>query len=188
MQPVTTSEIKNIAEYELVRPEWRRQVMALKDRRRIHVGDHVTFLFENHQTIVYQIQEMMRAERLVRPEEIANEVAVYNELIPARGELSATLLIEYETPAERDVRLRELVGLERHVWLEVQGQRVLARFDDRQMSPERLSAVQYLKFQLTPQQAKTFPQDARLIIDHPHYRAEQTLSAEQRAELAPDLE
>jgi len=142
MEPVDISEIKNIDDYELVRPHYRPFMMALKDRRRIRVGEHMTFQFENHATVLYQTQEMMRAERMVRPEEIAHEVKTYNVLIPGCGEPSATLLIEYEIPAERDARLRDLVGLEHRIWLEVQGQRSTARFDDRQMSRGRLSAVQ----------------------------------------------
>ncbi len=102
MRPVTVAEIKNLAAYELEREHWRPWVMALKEKRRVRVGDHLTFLFENHETVRYQIQEMIRIERIVKPAEIAHEVETYNELIPGAGELSATLLIEYETPAERD--------------------------------------------------------------------------------------
>ena len=130
MRPIEVSEIKHIADYEILRPEWRPKMMALKDRRRIRVGDNLTFLFENRDTVRYQIQEMMRIERLQNPHEIAHEVATYNDLIPATGELSACLLIEYETPAERDVWLHNLLGLEHHIWLETGGQRSLtiARF------------------------------------------------------------
>jgi hypothetical protein len=187
MRLVEVSEIKNIAEYELVRPAWRPQIMALKDRRRICLGEHLTLLFENHETVLYQIQEMLRIERIVKPKEIAHEVTTYNELIPADRELSATLLIEYDTSAERAVRLRELLGLEDHLWLEVAGRRSRARFDDRQMSPERLSSVQYLKFQLSPEQVTEFPQGAKLIVDHPQYRAECALAARHLRELAQDL-
>lgn len=187
MRPVDLSEIKNIAEYELLRPQWRPQVMALKERRRVRVGGHLTFLFENQATVRYQIQEMMRIERIVKPEDITHEVNTYNELIPAAGELSASLLIEYETSAERDVRLRELLGLEHHIWIEVNGRRSPARFDDRQISTDRLSAVQYVKFQLTPDQVAKFPQGAKLVADHPKYSVEQALSADQLAELVADL-
>ncbi len=118
MRPIAVSEIKNLVEYELERETWRPQVMALKDRRRIRVGDHLTFLFENRDTVRYQIQEMLRIERIVKPAEVAHEVETYNELIPAAGELSACLLIEYESPEERDIRLRELLGLEDHIWIQ----------------------------------------------------------------------
>jgi hypothetical protein len=130
---------------------------------------------------------MMRIERLQNPREIAHEVATYNDLIPAPGQLSASLLIEYETSEERDVWLRALLGLEHHIWLETGGQRLQAKFDDRQISTERLSSVQYLKFQLTPTQVEAFPLAAKIVIDHPRYPAEVPLTPTQLHELAPDL-
>ena len=188
MQPVTVAEIKNIAEYELEREHWRPRVMALKEKRRVRVGDHLTFLFENHDTVRYQIQEMMRIERIVKPADIAHEVETYNELIPGAGELSATLLIEYETPAERDARLREMLGLEEHVWLVIGDlPPVRARFDTRQMSASRLSSVQYLKFALTPAHAAQFPGGARIFVDHPHYYADRALTLAEPTELTNDL-
>ncbi len=188
MEPVTVSEIKNLAEYELERERWRPVVLALKDRRRVRVGGHLTFLFENHDTVRYQIQEMIRIERIVKPEEIAHEVATYNELVPGPDDLSASLLIEYETPAERDVRLRELLGLERHLWLVVDGcAPAPAVFDNRQISTERISSVQYLKFRLTPEQAAAFPGGARIVVDHPKLQAEHRLTPAELAELSQDL-
>jgi hypothetical protein len=188
LQTIDISEIKNIAEYELERPAWRPVVMALKERRRIRVGDHLTFLFENRDTVRYQIQEMMRIERLVKPREVAHEVETYNELIPKPGELSASLLIEYETPGERAVKLRELLGLEDHVWLAVNGAPPsCARFDDRQISTGRISSVQYLKFKLAPEAIARWRAGARLRIDHPAYPAERIFSALEVEELANDL-
>ncbi len=188
MRPVAVSEIMNLAEYELEREHWRPVVMALKDRRRVRVGGHLTFLFENHDTVRYQIQEMIRIERIVKPEEIAHEVGTYNELVPGKNELSASLLIEYETPAERDVKLRELVGLENHIWLAVGGlPRVQAVFDGRQIATDRISSVQYLKFRLPAEQAARFPQGASIVVDHPRYMAEHPLTARELAELSQDL-
>ena len=164
-------------------------MMALKDRRRIRVGDHMTFLFENHDTVLYQIQEMMRIERTVEPAAIRHEVDTYNELIPQKGELSATLLIEYESPEERQPALHELLGLENHIWIVVGGQPPApARFDTRQISTTRLSSVQYIKLPLTPAQRGSWGMGARLVIDHPKYSAETVLTREQLAELAGDFE
>jgi hypothetical protein len=187
MRPVNVSEVKNIAEYELLRPAWRPEIMALKEWRRVSLGEHFTLLFENRETVLYQIQEMMRIERIVKPEEIAHEVETYNELIPGPGELSATLLIEYETPEERALRLHALLGLESHIWLECAGRRCQARFDDRQASAERLSSVQYVKFPLLPEQIAEFSRGAQLIVDHPHYQAKWTLTPAQLCELHRDL-
>lgn len=188
MQPVDISEIKNIADYELERDAWRPHVLALKERRRIRLGDHLTFLFENRETVRYQIQEMMRIERIVRAQDIAHEVATYNELIPAQGELSASLLIEYETEAERNVKLRELLGLERHLWVEVTGAgRTPAIFDERQIATDRISSVQYVKFRLTEAQQKNWSQGASLVSDHPSYPAQRNFSEVELAELAADF-
>ena len=188
MRPIEVSEIKNIAEYELERPELRPNMIALKDRWHVRVGGHLTFLFENRETVRYQIQEMMRIERIVRPAEIAHEVETYNELIPTEGELSATLLIEFETAEERDVRLRQLIGIEDHIWLAAgDTPPAPARFDNRQIAERKVSAVQYLKFQLSPEQAAAFKTGARLVVDHPAYQAERELTAAEREELAGDL-
>jgi hypothetical protein len=188
MQPVDLSEIKNIAEYEIERETWRPTVLALKERRRIRLGDHLTFLFENRDTVRYQIQEMMRIERIVRPQDIAHEVATYNELIPAQGELSASLLIEYESEAERNVKLHELLGLEKRLWLEVTGAgKTPAIFDDRQIATDRISSVQYVKFRLTDAQQNNWNQGASLVSDHPHYPARRILTQAETAELASDF-
>lgn len=189
MSPVKLHEIKDIAAYELERDQWRPRLITLKEKRRIRVGEHLTFLFENRDTVRYQIQEMMRIERMVQPDAIRHEVDTYNELIPFRGELSATLLIEYESPKERDVKLRELVGLEGHVWITVADQPpAKARFDTRQIATDRLSAVQYLKFPLTPEQRSRWMAGARIVITHPDYPADQALTPEQLSELAADFD
>jgi Protein of unknown function (DUF3501) len=189
MNPVELREIQDIAAYELERKTWRPQIMALKDRRRLRVGAHVTFLFENRETVRYQIQEMMRLERIVEPDAIRHELDTYNELIPLRGELSASLLIEYDSPEERAVALHDLLGLENHVWMAVgDGLPSRARFDTRQISTDRLSSVQYVKFPLTPEQRARWRDGARIVIDHPKYPAEQPLTSQQLEELGQDLQ
>jgi hypothetical protein len=189
MKPIDPSEIKNIADYEVERRTLRPEMIALKDRRRVCVGGHLTFLFENRETVRYQIQEMMRIERIVDRDAIRHEVDTYNELIPFRGELSASLLIEYESEEERRVRLHELLGLESHVWMVVGDQPpAQARFDTRQISTDRLSSVQYLKFSLTPEQRACWRQGVRIRVDHPALAAEQQLTPEQLSELEKDFE
>jgi hypothetical protein len=188
MQPVTLEEVKNIAEYELWREQWRPRMIAMKDRRRVRVGGHQTFLFENHDTVLYQVQEMMRIERIVRRHEIEHEIHTYNELIPKTNGLCASLLIEYETPELRAVWLRKLLGLENHVWFVVgETAPVKACFDTRQISTDRISSVQYVSFQFSAEQAKLFPSGAKLVVDHPEYQAETVLTAAQLAELSGDF-
>src|ERR1700688_657266 len=129
-------EILPLADYERVRDRLRPLFIHEKERRRLHVGSHLTFIFENAQTAWYQIEEMIRTEKMAEREAIQHEIDTYNELIPAVGELAATLLIEYADPQERDAALTRLVGLERHLWLKIGEKRIAARFDDRQISDE----------------------------------------------------
>ncbi len=188
MKPVEISEIKSIADYEIGREVLRPQVLALKERRRIRLGDHLTFLFENRETVRYQIQEMMRIERITGTKEILHEVETYNELIPAQGELSASLLIEYETPEERSVKLKQLLGLEKHLWVEVPGAgRTPSIFDTRQIGEERISSVQYVKFRLTQAQQSAWGKGTALISDHPCYQARHELTSVELAELESDF-
>ena len=188
MKPVELSEIRNIADYEIEREQWRPQVLELKERRRIEVGGHLVFLFENHETVRYQIQEMMRIERMVKPEDIRHEVDTYNELIPQASEISATLLISYPSPEERDIRLRELLGLENHIWIQVADlPRTRARYDTRQIATDRISSVQYLKFPLSQDQARRWMDGAKFVVDHPACQIEQPLTQQELEELSGDL-
>ncbi|MDB5108287.1 MAG: hypothetical protein JWM69_1228 [Candidatus Binatus sp.] len=146
MKPINFEQTLSLMDYERLRPVLRPMLIHEKARRRLGVGTHLTFLFENAQTVWYQVQEMIRTEKMTARDAIQHEVDTYNELIPRRGEIAATMLIEYADPRERDAALRRLVGLERHLWLVVGGQRFAASFDDRQMSMERISAVQFVRF------------------------------------------
>jgi hypothetical protein len=193
MQPIEMNEILNIADYELERETLRPKIMALKARRRFPVGPHLTFLFENRDTVRYQIQEMMRIERIVKTADIAHEVETYNELLPQPGELSGCLLVEYETPEEHAIKLTELLGLDDHVWIQVGDlPRSNVRFDSRQIATDRISAVQYIKISLTPSQMAQWQEAGRsgrirLIVDHPKYNHQHTLTPEQAQEVAEDF-
>ena len=148
MKPITPLEVLPVTTYDRVRPLLRPLCIAEKARRRLAVGPNLTLMFENRQTVWYQIHEILRTERIFEDAAINAEVETYNELLPRPGELFATLLIEYAEPAERDVQLARLVGLERHLWMVLDGRRVGARFDERQMSPDQVSAVQFIAFPL----------------------------------------
>jgi hypothetical protein len=182
MRSVAREEIVDYQTYEESRPELRRQVMTEKALRRIHVGDHLTFLFETRQTIRYQIQEMMRAERLVKEAEIAHEIETYNEVLGGPGELGCTLLIEIDDPARRDVLLREWLALPAHVYVKLEdGEKVRAKHDPRQVGEERLSSVQYLKFDTGGRTPVAVGSDLPALV------CETALSDEQREALAQDL-
>jgi hypothetical protein len=182
MRQVSRSEIVDYQSYEDGREAFRRVVMAQKARRRIHVGEHLTFLVENPLTIRYQIQEMMRAERIVRESDIKHELDTYNAILGDDGELGCTLLIEIDDPAERAVKLREWYALPERVYAVLEdGTRIAAAFDPAQRGADRLSSVQYLRFPLNGQVPVAFG------VNHPEMRAETRLTEDQRAAIAEDL-
>ncbi len=147
MKTVERSEILDYVTYEEQRTAIRASAMRAKDARRIHVGPHLTFLFENHETIRYQVLEMVRAERMVREADILHEIETYNELLGRGGDLGCTLLIEIDDPAERAVKLGQWLSLTRHLYLKLEdGTKARPSFDPRQVGDSRLSSVQYLKF------------------------------------------
>jgi hypothetical protein len=179
---VRRDEVLPYEAYERSRAELRPAVMEAKRRRRVHVGGVLTFLFENTATIRYQVQEMVRAERMTREADIQHELETYNELLGARGELGCTLLIEIEDPAARDATLRAWLGLPAHLYLRLDdGTRVRPRFDPRQVGDDRLSSVQYLKFDV---QGRV---PVAVGADLPALTAETSLDAEQREALRQDL-
>jgi hypothetical protein len=194
MRRVALADVKNLHEYELIRDDWRKDVIAVKAKRRVLLGDIMSLLFENRLTVLNQVQEMCRAERLAKPEAVQQEIDVYNDLVPAPGELSATLLVEITEEAHIQPRLDALVGLSsgRHVWLELNGRKIFARFLEGQGREDRISAVQYLRFPIgvDPLDARALasgPAPVILRVDHPGYRASTVLSPAIRAEIAGDL-
>jgi hypothetical protein len=147
MQPVDRASILDYVTYEERRERIRARVLAEKSVRRVHVGGVLSFLFENTETVRYQIQEMVRVERMVKESDIQHEIETYNELLGGPGELGCTLLIEIDDPGERAVKLQAWMELPWHVYAKLEGgEKVYARFDERQIGEERLSSVQYLKF------------------------------------------
>ena len=193
MKPITFEETLSLADYERVRARLRPLFIHEKERRRLTVGSHLTFIFENAQTVWYQVQEMIRTEKMTARDAVQHELDTYNELIPAPGSLSATLLIEYAESAERDAALRRLVGLERHLWLTLGAARIAASFDDRQMSTERISAVQFVRFAPAGGiDAEEFSElaargEAAIVADHPSLAARGAISGPLAGALAEDL-
>ena len=182
MRPPRREEILDLSTYERARAELRPAVLEAKRRRRVHLGDRLTFLFENTATIRYQIQEMIRAERMVKEAEIAHELQTYGELLGGPGELGATLLIEIPDPDERDRRLREWLALPSHVYLKLEGgERVHPRFDPRQVGTDRLSSVQYLVFDVKGRVPVAVGCDLGPLV------GEQPLTEEQLEALREDL-
>lgn len=182
MRRVERSEIVDYVTYEDERDAYRAQVLEVKRTRRIHVGEYLTFLFENPTTVRYQVQEMMRTERIVRERDIAHELETYNDLLGAEGELGCTLFIEIEDPDERDVKLRQWLELPDHLYLRLDdGSQVRPRHDPHQRGDDRLSSVQYLKFGVGTQSP------VAIGVDLSGLTAETKLTDEQRTALSRDL-
>lgn len=193
MKPIEVDEILNLHEYEKVRDERRRRVIALKTVRRVNVGRHLSFVFENRETVWFQIQEMCRTERIVDEAKIAEEVEVYNALLPAPGELSATMMIEITDGAQIQAVLDGLRGIDTgaHVHLEVGPQRVPALFEAGHSDEEsgKISAVHFVRFPLPPAARRIFRQaQVVLVVEHPNERARTVLTPATQASLAGDLE
>lgn len=190
MRKLTLADIKDLREYERGREAFRSEIIAMKKRRRIPLGDLMTIVFENAATMRFQIQEMARAERLLRDEQIEHELATYNELIPGTGELSGTLFIEITDDEALQYWLPRLVGIHEHVLLVAGDESSRGRAQDieRLTREDTTTTVHYLTFTVdSTQQAAFADGPVRLVVDHPEYQADVTLSGEQRDELAGDL-
>jgi len=191
MEKLTLADIKDMRAYERERPEFRSRIIAMKKRRRIHLGELLTITFENTDTMRFQIQEMARVERMVTDEQIEHEVETYNELIPEPGELSGTLFIEIDDKAKLYEWLPKLVGIQRGLSFRLGGAGEVAAVpldEERLTREEATTTVHYLKFPFTPQQVDAFQRGpVHLVVDHPNYRADVELTDEHREELAGDL-
>jgi hypothetical protein len=189
---LATSEILNLVEYERVREARRRELIEMKRSRRVQVGRHLTFVFENRETVWFQIQEMVRAERIVDEAKIAEEVEVYNSLLPGSGQLAATMLIEITEPSQIKPVLDTLLGIDTrdYVKLTVGPHVIVGDFETGHSDEERgkLSAVHFLRFALPPEARRIFASaEVALVVEHPNERARAVLSEETRRSLARDL-
>lgn len=190
MRKLTRADIRGPKQYAAIRDDLRKRVIEMKRVRRVSVGPQVTIVFENRATMIFQIEEMCRAESISEPEKIQEEIDVYNKVLPDDGQLGATLLIPITDEAQIASTLQRLVGLHEHVWLVVGGERIKAEFDPEQFQTDKLAAVQYLKFTLSPTAGKALATPGTAVaiaIDHPNYRHEARLGEPSRESLAQDL-
>jgi hypothetical protein len=195
MSTIQLTDIKNLVEYEKARETMRARVIALKARRRVVLGNQLSLLFENRETVVYQIQEMMRTERIVDDAKIQDEIDAYAPLLPTPGELSATLFIEIPELArltQEQVRqtVNRFQGIDRALSLRIGAAVVPAEFEGGHSKEEKMAAVQYVRFKVDAAARAALAdaaQPARVVADHVNYQAEAPLSADTRAELLADL-
>jgi len=192
MEKLRVADLWKLEDYAERRPAFRRQVIEHKKNRKLHLGPHLTLLFEDRLTIHYQVQEMLRVERIYERAAIEDELEAYNPLIPDGTNWKATCLIEYEDPAERVRRLAELKGIERGIWTQVgEGARTYAVADeDLERSNEtKTAAVHFLRFELDAAARAAVKNGApiRFGVDHPAYRYEVVAPEAVRAALVADL-
>ena len=192
MPPITRSEILPLSEYELIRPHFRARVIEEKRVRRLLLGENASVVFENRDTVLLQIQEMLRTERISSEPAVLHELETYNELIAGPDQLSFTLFIEIPDRDERERRLVELAGLEAAVQLEVDGATLPAVQElPAGYRPDRTTAVHYFKVNLGPQAAQSMRAGTArvaLVIAHPRWRQRTELGKENLAALAADLQ
>jgi len=191
---LSPADLMTLEQYARERAAFRTRLLAHKRNRQLSVGPHCMWLFEDRLTIQYQVQEMLRAERIFEPEGITEELGSYNPLIPDGGNWKVTLLIEYSDPAERRVALARLKGVEDRCWVQVAGhQRVFAIADEdlERENDEKTSAVHFLRFELDNRMRGDLRAGAALGVgvDHDHYRFSiEPVPNDVRASLIADLD
>jgi len=189
VRPITRRDIKGPALYAPIRDDYRNRIIELKKPRRVIVGDRVEIVFDNRLTLTYQVEEICRLENLVRDDQIEAEVALTNQLMPTEDSLAATLLIPLPPEEDARVALRALVGLDEHVLVHVGPHAIRAASEPGRSTDEKISAVQYLRFPLSPEAKAALRSAGTAVaveIDHPAYRHRVACTEELRASLAAD--
>jgi hypothetical protein len=192
MEKLSRDSLYSLEKYAEVRPEFRQQVMEHKKSRRVPIGEHATLYFEDKLTMQYQVQEMLRAERIFEAEGINEELDAYNPLIPDGSNLKATFMIEYQDVEERKQALSQLIGVERQVWLRVGDlDKVypIANEDLERETEEKTSSVHFLRFEFTPEMIVAAQSGAtmRAGIDHDYYTQDVQLAQDVRDSLTRDF-
>lgn len=189
---LTRDKLYSLEQYARIRPEFRARVMEHKKHRRVPLGDHAALYFEDTLTMQYQVQEMLRLERIFEPEGIQEELDVYNPLIPDGSNWKATFMVEYADEAQRKQALARLIGIEKAVWVQVEGfgkVHPIANEDLDRETEDKTASVHFLRFELTPEMVAAVKQGATVSagIDHPACHEKTELPPTVRGALAADL-
>jgi hypothetical protein len=194
MKKIERSELLGLGEYEQIRPRFLARIIGEKKERRVVVSDEISAVFENRDTVLFQIQEMLRTERITKEAAILHELETYNELVPGEAELSATMFVEIPDAATRERRLVELAGLEKNIALDVLGTKIAARNETRGVLPDRTTAVHYIKFSLGEELASRLAARAKegegamiFVLEHPNLRVKKEIPAATVRSLVEDL-
>ena len=190
---ISRDSLMSLEAYHKARPEMRKQIIEHKKIRTVHLGNHISLLFEDELTLRYQVQEMLRIEKIFEDEGIQSELDAYNPLCPEGSNFKATMLIEYGNVAERRVALSKLIGVEDKLFIQVEGQpRVYAIADEdlERETEEKTSAVHFVRFELTAPMKSALNNGAQMMLgcDHPNYPAHvEELPADTLSALLKDL-
>ena len=192
MKSLASDTLMNIIEYEKVRHTYRQDIIAYKKNRRISLGPNIMVTFENEKTLTFQIQEIMRAERLVHDEQIQEEVDVYNTIMPPENGLSATLFIEVVEEAKIRPVLNKFIGLTDHqtLYLDINGEKVYAEFEQGREEENKISSVHYVQFLFSNEQKNNFTDsesETKLGIDYKDYKYTETVPDGLQRSLCEDL-
>ncbi len=193
MGKITADSLLSLEAYHKARPQIRERIIALRRRRTVHLGDHLTLIFENEELMRYQIQEMLRVEKIFESEGIQDELDAYNPLVPDGSNFKATMMIEYTVESERRSALARMRGIESRVFVEVEGQpRVYAIADEdlERTTEDKTSAVHFLRFELSDDMCTALKSGAQMKVgcDHKEYPMHlDTLPPETLAELVTDI-
>lgn len=191
MEKITLADVRPLPQYEAMRDAMRAHIIDLKKQRRVPLGDRISLVFENRETVLYQVQEMVRAERMTSPEAIQAEIDVYGRSVPERNELSATMFIEITDREAIRPELDRLIGVNERLRLRIGDHHVIPGvFEPGWSREDRIAAVQYVKFPLTAEQAESFKaghEPVFLEVDHPAYKASTRIEDTVRQALAREL-
>ena len=180
MEKLNKSDLFSLEEYSINRDSFRKKVLEEKQHRKVYIGEHVVLLFENKNTIQYQIQEMLRIEKIFDAEGIQEELDAYNPLIPDGSNLKAVMLIEYPDVEERKEKLKILKGIERKIWIKVGSHNKVFAIADEDLEREdetKTSAVHYLRYEFSPSMINDWKNDSSIVmgIDHENYQSSETI-------------
>ena len=193
MEKLQRSDLYSLEQYAEARNEMRAQIILHKSKRTVHLGEHLSLYFEDRKTVLYQIQEMLRIEKIFEADAIEEELATYNPLIPDGCNWKATLMVAYPDRAERVKQLKKLIGIDRSVYVQVeQNEKVypITNEDLQREADDKTSAVHFLRFEFSPQMVSAAKQGGTIVVgvEHEHYQAQQILSPEVRRALTQDLD
>ena len=180
MEKLNKSDLFSLEEYSINRDSFRKKVLEEKQHRKVYIGEHVVLLFENKNTIQYQIQEMLRIEKIFDAEGIQEELDAYNPLIPDGSNLKADMKIDYPNVEERKEKLKILKGIERKIWIKVGSHNKVFAIADEDLEREdetKTSAVHYLRYEFSPSMINDWKNDSSIVmgIDHENYQSSETI-------------